>query len=212
MKNFKYIIAGFLFSCLSVLALTSCNDSNDAPEELSRLFRPILFTATVDGNNVNFSWLPISGASYSLEISRDSFLFQNDLQIFPLRKVSSYTVEELWSNTRYSARIKAISDNPAINDSEFQELTFVTGTENIFYAITNEQIGTESILISWIENRDVSKVIVSSPGNEDMIIELTDEDKAAAQKLIGGLQRNTTYTFRIYLGDRLRGTISATTL
>ena len=197
--------------CIIVTSLLSCNSDDTEKYMQERMFRPVSFRTSITGNNVSFSWTPIGGATYLLEISRDSMQFVRELQVIPLGKVSGYRVGDLWSNNRYSARIKSISLNPDIQDSEYQEITFVTQTENIFYSVENDAIGADQILLKWDNTKNVDRIVVSTAGLDDVFVSISGEEKAAGEKTITGLNANTTYTFRIYLGEMLRGTISATT-
>ena len=211
MKKQKYntIIPGILM--LFALLFSSCDEDVFESNTPDQLFRPTAFAATIEGNDVDFSWVPIAGASYLLEISKDSLDFNTELQAIELGSVSSYSIEDLWSQTRYSARIKAVSKNPDIKDSEYKQITFITEIENIFYSVATEDIAASWISLKWDNTKDVSLIVVSAAGVPDLSVVLSAEEKAAGQKLIQGLNANTSYTFKIYLGEMLRGTVSAKT-
>lgn len=212
MEKFEYyIVRSLMLLCFSLL-LVSCEDETltDVPDQL---FRPVIFKTAINGNIATLSWIPIANASYSLELSRDSLLFGNELQVIPLDDLDTYAVGDLWSNSRYSARIKAVSKNSLIKDSEYNELTFITGTENIFYGVLSEDIGTNSVLLKWDNSKEVTKIVIApsvTPGYELAIV-LSSADIAAGQKLIDGLSSGITYVFKIYKGEMLRGTISVKT-
>ena len=134
------------------------------------------------------------------------------MQIFSIGEVATDTVRDLWSKSRYSARIKAISKDITIKDSEYKQITFTTGTENVFYTVAAEDIGINTVLLKWDNIRNVSSIIVSTTGSPDSVIFLTDSDKSNGRKLIEGLKAGTNYTFNIYLGElMLRGTVTAKT-
>lgn len=210
MKRIKNNIINFLILilCLPVF-LVSCEEETTPDDTPDRLFRPALLTAGVDGNKVVLKWVPIANASYSLEISRDSLLFSTDLQVIPLDGVDEYTVGDLWSDTIYSARIKGLSKISTIRDSEYEQITFRTGIENIFYAVAATDIGSDQILLKWDKTKTVSKIVVSSVGAPDAIISVSVSD--AGQKLVTALKKATSYTFKIYFGEMLRGTVSVKT-
>lgn len=212
MKNYKYHI-GLAFVLNFFMIFISCEDEKITNDNLpDQLFRPTLFTPHVNANDITFTWVPIKGASYSLEISRDSLQFQQDLQVFSINESkSTFEVKDLWGETRYSARIKSVSNDPGIKDSEYKQITFMTGAENIFYTVANEDIGINSILLKWVKGKDVSHIVVSTAGVDDRLIVISPDDISAGEKLIGGLNPGTAYTFKIYLGTRLRGTINTTT-
>ena len=222
MKTLKYYIHKrnrmndllplFLICLLSMGSiLTSCSDDDEEEKSPSRLFRPIAFTSNISENTVGLSWVPISGATYLLELSRDSLLFETDVQSIPLGKVSYHNFSDLWSNTRYSARIKSVSANTNVADSDFQEITFVTQTENIFYMISDQNIGTDWVVINWLDSKSVSHVTVSTVGTPEVSLNISDDEKAIGEKQITGLTSGTEYTIRIYLSEMLRGTTSVTT-
>lgn len=212
MKILKFNILHLLMIalCLS-LGMDSCEEDSISTDIPNQLFRPVYFKTNINGNQVSFSWVPIAGATYSLELSKDSLLFQKELQIIPVSGASEYIVENLWSNMRYSARIKAVSTNSTIKDSEYKQITFKTGTENIFYNVATEDIGTDHVLLKWDNSKDVSQIVVSAPNAANVVISLSSSDKTNGRKLIQNLNSNTTYTFTIYLGEMLRGTISVKT-
>lgn len=121
--NIKLFIVILCFPFLFI----SCKKETATENTLDQLFRPVMLEADINGNSVLLSWEPIAGASYSLEIARDSLLFETNLQVFPLDKVSEYLINDLMSNSRYSARIKAISKISAVKNSGYKQITFVTG-------------------------------------------------------------------------------------
>lgn len=212
MKNLKYSIFKSIVLLSLPFLMFSCDDDDTLSAVPDQLFRPILLSATIDnGNEVTLSWIPIANASCLLEISRDTFLFENELQTFSLDEVSQYTIKDLWSNSRYSARIKAISKDSNIKDSEFDQMEFTTQTENIFYAVTDDQIGTDYVLLKWDNSKNVSQLVLSADGGTGTTIALSEPDISGGQKLIEGLNADTEYVFKIYLGEMLRGTVSVKT-
>lgn len=212
MKSIKINIPNLLILTLFLpVFLILCEEENITDNTPDRLFRPALLTAGVDGNKVRLTWVPIANASYSLEISRDSLLFSTDLQSIPLDGVDEYTVEDLWSDTIYSARIKALSKIGTIKDSEYEQITFRTGIENIFFAVAADDIRSNQVLLKWNKIKSVTRIVISTDSATDLIVPLSSSDSDAGQKTIEGLSAGTKYTFKIYLGDMLRGTISVST-
>ena len=209
--KYKNIATVVLLLSLAVLS-GSCKKETTASDIPDQLFRPIRFMASINGNVANISWVPIAGATYSLEVSKDSLLFSKELKVIPLDAMTFSTVGDLYSSTRYSARIKAISKDVSIKNSDYQSITFVTGVENIFYTVAVADIGKNQILLKWLTSKSVSQLVVSTAGVADVIIPLSSADLTAGQKLAVNLTNNTTYTFKIYFGDMLRGTVSAKTL
>lgn len=194
----------------------SCKDDIETITPPDRLFAPALFGGTVIENNISLNWTPISNASYLLELSKDSLLFTNELVVIPLDEVSNYSFSDLWSKTRYSVRIKAVSKDPALKDSKYLSITFKTGTENIFYNIAPSDISSNHVVLKWSNWKKVSKIVYYIDGIEDttqkVTITLTEEEIAAGTKTIENLESATSYYFEIYYGEMQRGITFATTL
>jgi hypothetical protein len=125
-KQIRYKVFYAFVLCI-ILLVSSCKEETETEEMFSRLFRPPVITASINGTNVNLTWTAVGDGLYALEVSRDSLLFSTDLQVFEIDEKVEYTVEDLYSLTRYSARVKAISKNPEVEDSGYQEITFITG-------------------------------------------------------------------------------------
>ncbi len=195
------------------IALVSCLKEPGAEvARPSQLFRPIQFAGNVNVVNISFSWAPIKDASYLLEVSRDSFQFQRELVSIPIDGRREYELEELRSQSRYSARIKAVSKDPGVRDSEYQAITFTTGVENLFYQPAAADITANSVELSWEPGKTVSRIEILSEGVVVGSIMLTVEQIAEGRALAKELDPEKQYTFRIYNGDILRGTINAQTL
>jgi len=210
MERIKYSITRLIMMMVCLLLfMISCEKEDTISDIPERLFRPALLTAGVDGNKVRLTWIPIANASYSLEISRDSLLFSTDLQIIPLDGTDEYTIGDLWSDTVYSARIKGLSKISTIKDSEYEMVTFRTGIENIFYAVAATDIAANQVLLKWDKTKTVSEIVASAAGTADIVVSLSASD--AGEKLIPALKANTSYTFKIYFGEMLRGTVSVKT-
>lgn len=192
---------------------TSCkiDDEEIVVETPDQLFSPVLFRAEVNINSVYFSWTPILNSTYLIEISRDNMLFENDLKSFTVTDKSEFHIENLWSNSLYSARIKAISKDTTIKDSKFQKLTFITKTENIFYNVPADSISTNSVVLQWDQQKQVSHIIVSLGDVDQFNYVLESDEIAAGKKKITNLSELSEYKFKIYFGEMLRGTIAVKT-
>ncbi|MBN1184281.1 MAG: hypothetical protein JXB49_18470 [Bacteroidales bacterium] len=213
MKRIRYklirILAVMLFTMPTMI---SCIEDYTYTEEFpNQMFRPFLLQTSVNGNEATLSW-KATGTSYVIELSHDSLNFTNELQVIQLDNVDKYSCycnfKDLWSNSLYSARIKAVSADSNIKDSEYNEITFVTGAENIFYSIKDEDITNNSALLKWNSAKNVSKIVVSAVGVADRSITLSASEISEGQKLIDGLSAGVVYTCKIYLGEMLRGTIT----
>lgn len=204
----KYTILALGIFCLA--GILSCEKHNleDPDNTTDRLFRPPAFAASVNTNEVTLSWVPISDATYVLEVSKDNLLFETELQQIELKDVAEYVLTDLWSSTRYSARIKAVSNNPSIKDSEFNVLTFQTGVENIFITPEEEDITNHSVLLAWDTSKEVDRITVTTAGTATRSLTLSASEISKGQLLVEELTPATTYTFRIYKGEMLRGSLT----
>ena len=201
-----------MFFCIA-LTLASClEEPSTEVRTADQLFRPINFTATVNGADVGFSWIPIKNASYLLEVSRDSFQFQRELQVIKRDSTTSHLVQNLRSQSRYSARIKSVSKDPAIKDSEYQSISFTTGIENIFYPTVPASIFSNKVSLRWDSTRVVTHIKVLLIDKEVTTATLTPAEITAGSRIVTGLTPASKYVFQIYNGEMLRGTSNATTL
>ncbi len=209
MKN-KYRAILVVLGVFLLAGLFSCKKHNlDDPDNTTdRLFRPPTFAASVNANEVTLSWIPIANATYILEVSKDNLLFETELQQIELNEVNTYVLSDLWSSTRYSARIKAISKNPSIKESEFTAVTFQTGVENIFFTPTEDDVTTNSVSLGWDNSKEADRITVAASGTATRTIVFSASEIENGQILVEGLNPATTYTFRIYKGERLRGTLT----
>lgn len=210
MKKMKYRLIGTIAVMLFTLsAMISCVEDYTYTEEYpDQMFRPYQLQRTISDNEVSLSW-KATGTSYILELSRDSLVFANDLQVVELVNAErDHTFKNLWSNSLYSVRLKTVSTNSGIKDSEYNEITFVTGTENIFYIVKVEDISANSVLLKWNNAKDVSKIVVMADGAAEISMNLSANEIAEGQKLIDGLTPGIKYSFKIYLGEMLRGTLT----
>lgn len=119
----------FVLTFLFPAFLISCDGDKIANEEvtLSRMFRPVTFNASINGNEITLSWTNIADAIYLLELSQDELLFTTNLLEYKIEDASNIVLKDLLSATRYSARVKAVSKDGISEDSGWQEITFVTG-------------------------------------------------------------------------------------
>jgi hypothetical protein len=207
MLSLKNLLTLLIFGSLT---LSSCLEEPKIEASMpSQLFRPIAFTGNVDVVTVSFNWAPIKNASYLLEVSTDEFV-QNITSV-AIDQQSSFVMEDLRSQTRYSARIKAVSKDAGVRDSDYQTLVFTTGLENIFFQIDTAQITTETVDLFWEPLKTVTSLEIVKGDTLLKKVTLTAAQIETGNLLVDGLAPDETYTFRIFNGDILRGTTSAKT-
>lgn len=191
------------FAALFTL-LVSCND--DALSEASHLFRPIA-TATPTTSNmralITVEWEnAVSGAnSYGLELYRDS-LGPEDTQFTPVATATTtelkYTFgekEELAWDSQYYIRVKAIGDK----ESKF----FVCKAATTDDYPTHLKPISESIdvaaVVRW-EPTTEKYTVLDITNSKDSVLMRFDISKATDSFKATGLEANTTYRAKIYVG------------
>lgn len=202
----------FLISTLIVFSFFTCKKEEQTVDSPHQLFRPAVLQIGVNANVATFSWIPIKGAKYSLDIAKDNLQFTTDVQNYIIEGKAEFTTENLWSLTTYSVRIKCLSSDPNIKDSEYKTATFVTQLENIFSTPSANDIGADHILMKWDATKTVTHIVISNGTAENTTVLLSDQDILAGQANISGLTSGTSYVFKIYNGEMLRGTVTTKTL
>jgi hypothetical protein len=202
MKARKILVA--VFAVLGLLyTIVSCKD-DDEQLEVPYLFRPVAFAAETNKTVVTITWAAVKGAtSYTLQISKDSLLFEN-IVISDTLTECSYVVE-LAGDTRYSARIRANAGSSEKDSKYNDKLTFKTPAENIFTGYTSFMNGQGSALAKWLPASNVTQLQFKAAGLDAVSFTITDDEKKSGKKVCEGLA-NGTYTVGIYNNDILRGT------
>ncbi len=206
-------IFNFIFLITAGLVLfTACEKEDEVVNQQVRLFRPVELSTNFDGTTVTIAWLPIRGAQgYDLELSRDSLQFENVVESVAGIMESRITVPDLAGGSRYSVRVKALAQEEQYN-SEFAELTFVTSTENIIYQVSSEDIGATDVVLKWDPSKVVTHIQLTPESGSPLQFELNDQEKAAGEKLIEGLEGETVYAAEIFNNDIQRGSVTFRTL
>lgn len=197
-----------------LISFTSCEDKIDpliTELQVSRVFSPTGLTAVIRNlTTVELQWNYREDAHhYILEISQDSLQFTNIILTRTVMPGEIPVQETLGGDTRYSARVKAVSSG-GVADSKWVSTTFRTAPENIFLALpAGARPQVDAVTLRWQPASNVTHIIIN-PGNIEKT--LTDTEKAAGETVISGLSANVLYSFTIYNGPFNRGTISVNTL
>lgn len=206
-------IATILFG-VAVATLTSCGDVADEITStlFGRNFSPIDFEAkNIGEENASLSWKASSGAtSYVLEVfADDSLAFEGEADYSYEIENTKMDLEQLTFDTRYSARVKAITAEDESRDSKWSELTFKTSPKQFMSSIRENDIADRSVIIRWHldEGYDVSTIVI---GNVTHVI--TEEEKAAECATVEGLTPETAYTAYLYYNDKQLGSRNFTTI
>ena len=214
MKKVKFKMFYMWMLYLTFLMVSCEKGETTLNSQADQLFRVPSVTSNIsEGTEVTFSWDPIA-MRYRVQISKDSLLFTNVLKDTIIESVKSIKFTDLFASTRYSGRIMCLSDDPIVKNSEWQTVTFLTSTENIFYTVPVTDISALSVTLRWSAFKQVTQIVVSTAGAADVVKTLTAAERSSGVSTVTGLASAKAYTFKIYLGTtltQLRGTVTVTT-
>ncbi len=220
-----------IFGCVIVLLLllSSCSTDDGLGGTQFPTMQLIIYNAQsrADGPAMKFQWNKIESAKkYTIEISRDSLLFSNELQTIDLGDTLNYEMDSLINNEIYSARIKAFDSNGKLLNSH---ASWGICAENIFVGAMQgwtsgvASVSTDRVALKWTKHvmltpakiisevMKVTKIVaIKSDGTRTETV-LDQSEVLAAQKVIIGLSPGTKYRFEIYQGNMIRGFITGTT-
>jgi hypothetical protein len=207
MNSIKNIIRTSAMMCMGIAALTSCTDGNDwsIDSAFDRLFSvgqdDIKVTPAATTAEVEFSTVK-DAEYYVIEVDTDSlFATQSDLYRTYQVKETPATIDELESATKYFIRIKAMSSAKAESKWTLSSKSFKTEAENIFFDIdVDNDITATTATLKWPAN---SKVTSLTYGDE--VITLTTEQISTGSITLTGLTPETSYTVRLFNGEKQRG-------
>lgn len=201
-----------LFSLVLSAFTVSCSEPDDEITTgiFDRLFSPTNVEAILQKRtNVKFKWVAVANAkSYTIELyENQNMTFEGTPKVYDGITDNTYTVEGLLGETQYTARIKAVS--PEIDESKWYAVAFMTEAENIFNSVKNEDIEAHAVTLTWDAiNAAVTKIIFSAEGLNDKEYQLTATDIAQKKAHVDQLEESTSYTAKLYNGDKLRGTVT----
>lgn len=211
--NFK---TGLVLLFTAFMALWACKEE-EMNYPRTRLFQPVLNEDLYAVNNtivVNLGRMK-EAVKYKIEVSRDSFLtvdyaFETDTNYFVIDK--NIIGEDLLWFTVYQVRATAYADQEQYNSLpsllgsvRTQKFPSNMGTPTPFDVLDTRArvfwtpIGAPITKIKVFAATDLR---LTNPLSE---IDVTQDDRDAKQKIIGGLEPNTAYQIAIYSDETLRG-------
>lgn len=223
----RYIINLFGAGALTLLlgqGIVSCTDVNewDTDPAFDRLFgtRESALAITPDALTALVEWEATPDTKYYIiEASLDSLydevpmgadgslVFGEDGSITK----SPYTLTGLTGETTYYLRIKSMADGKESRWVYPEEFKFTTDAEQILATPAEGDVTDEGVRLTWEAGLEVTHVTYSKEDGTGGRRDITDEEKAAGEVQLTGLDPKTTYTIRIYNGDTRRGEIEVTT-
>ena len=217
MKNlFRILLVGVVAGMGGLFA--SCTDPGSEIDEIpyNRVLTPLNFTAAViqsAGNEIEFRWTLMQNAdSYVLQVYKDPDNIDGSIvgEDYEVRVTGDaplpFVVGDLDVDTEYYARIMGVSDNAALESSNWAYLadpaTTFAVAPNMNPVVTDRTITSISLAWNDIEPENLNSIRVEAvtATAEPVSVELTDTDKAARVKTIEGLNPVTEYKFTMIFG------------
>ncbi len=199
---------------LATLALTSCSDAADEITSLifGRNFSPVdLEAKNVSETTATLQWTATEGAtSYVIEVfADDSLTFNGTPEKTLTAESNTIALNGLSFDTKYSARVKALTAGDESRTSKWNGVYFRTNTKQFLKNPKPADIADRSVTLKWEveEGFDVSTIVVGNITHE-----ITAEEKAASQATISGLTPETSYTAYLYYNGKQCGNRTFTTI
>lgn len=199
---------------LATLALTSCSDAADEITSLifGRNFSPVdLEAKNVSETTATLQWTATEGAtSYVIEVfADDSLTFNGTPEKTLTAESNTIALNGLSFDTKYSARVKALTAGDESRTSKWNGVYFRTNTKQFLKNPKPADIADRSVTLKWEveEGFDVSTIVVGNITHE-----ITAEEKAASQATISGLTPETSYTAYLYYNVKQCGNRTFTTI
>lgn len=218
MKKFNksYIVLG-----LALAALTSCSDVADEITEI--VFPRNLSPVEVEARNVGedkatLRWKASDKATaYIVEVfADDSLTFANSPQQTITVAENTAALSKLVYDTKYSARVKAITEGNESRDSKWSTVFFRTSAQQLMKSFKEENIADRSVTVTWdVEavGKDLTTLkAFDADGKQAATKTLSADEVAAGKAVLSGLTPETQYTIRMYFGEKERGNRVVTTI
>ena len=221
-SKLKYIALSGALMLLTAFIATSCDDANDWTTDSSynRLFSVPKMSVSANATDAELTWTTTPGTEYYvIEVSLDSLydditmgsgkgsiIYGEDKSITK----SPYTLEGLYSDSKYFIRMKALSANmPESQWGYMSDFSFKTRTEQIFEKWV---ISHDKITLYWPANSKADHIeITDASGTTVKNITLTSSNLEEGTAVIDGLTPLTSYTATLYNNESKRGVVDFTT-
>lgn len=224
-------IFGLALATAALLPIASCTDGNDWETDSShdRLFgvKSSNLGVETDDNaptkaTVTFSPYDKDGQYYIIEVSRDSLYDdvpmggENAVVYGQDKSITSSPVEitGLLEYTQYYLRMKVMSDTKAESKWVYYKSGASFRTPGILKEVSDDDRLDTSVRLTWIAGSNVTHIVYTTNVDDEPVsntVNLTADDIAAAEYTVEGLTPNKTYTFEIYNGDVLLGSVKLKT-
>jgi hypothetical protein len=206
----NYFFKSILLILAMSFSISSCVDDEALIEELdvNREFAPVGLEVFIrNQTTVELNWTKSELVNnYLIEYSENEDFSSIALAVnitadqLPFQQI-------LDSETLYYIRVKAISSR-GLQDSKYAMITAATLTEQIFLPIQPGDVLATEATLRWIPNSAVTQILLSP---DDIVRDITPEEKIAGLAVISGLIGETFYTAQLLNNTSVRGVLSFTT-
>ena len=211
--NKKIYFKGLL-ATMAVLSVAACSEPDDEITSVNyaRNFSPVNLEArVVNQTQIRMNWAVVENAtSYNVEVYNDSMKFEGTpVKTFSVKNEElPYVITGLEGEEWYSIRIQAITEGNDSRTSKWSGIAVETNREQIFDAVADEDITTNSVTLHWPAGESADYITLT-PGN--IKHNLTAAEIAAGSATITGLTDDTDYKAVMTRGTKTRGTITFAT-
>lgn len=206
---------------LGLAVLTSCSDVADEITELvfPRNFAPVDIEArNVGEDKATLQWKASDKATgYVVELfADDSLSFEGNPAKTLTVTENSTNITGLVYDTKYSARVKAITDGNDARDSKWNTIFFRTSAQQLMKSFKEEDIADRSVTVTWDPEEVGGDLTTLKAFDKDNKLvstkQLSADEVAAGKAVLDGLTPETQYTIRMYFGEKERGNRVVTTI
>jgi hypothetical protein len=200
---------GLLIGLFAAFSLNACKENIDpVVEELSfsRAFSPINLSAVISNQTtVTITWAAVKDADqYVLEIYQGTDVTTGTLITTETltSDVLTYSIL-LTGDTKYVARLKAISALNGVEDSKWSEVAFTTAPENLFTNYNSYLSGLNQCIVNWKPGQNVTGLVFVN-GSNTIPYTLNATEIANGSATVSSLP-NASYTVRLMYNTVVRG-------
>jgi len=205
----------FILMIAGLITMDACKKEEIYPR--TRLFQPVLNEDLFSVENtiiVNLGKMK-EARQYTIEVSRDTFLTID----YTVKTDTNYLVinkeavgEDLLWFTLYQVRATALADDAGYNSLpsplgavRTQKFPSNMGTPTYF-----DVLDTRARVFWTPSGQPITSIKVFDAADVRLIqpileFDVTDDDRVAAMKIIGGLEASSSYQIAIYSGETIRG-------
>ena len=216
MKSLHFSLYRLAFLPLALMVLVmACTKTEDDPV-LPRQFKPGDIKVTAGETQARLDWIRSQfaepGTKYRVEVSTDTnFASAAPISAEIDNNFYVLTENELEVETKYFARVKALSINSTAESGWVNSAGFMITGEQILFTPLDAELKDKSVTLRWRPTTGLTRIVLTPAGGTAQTITLDATDLDASLKLIEDLTPLTSYTAAIYAGNVRKGILSFTT-